>query len=364
MANEIGKSIKTQKEIFRAYQPHLLRFLNINEGRELLWKRLGTKFLQPITEIGRNHIIEHLEGNKYRASFFSKQPFTNLLLPLIQKGELLRVKYNPYAKMDEAYAFYAGLKSGKLPRIYEEELLRGFNPLMYKQLYENPQIRFLESTFNPVAGANSPVDGYVERDVAPSAQTWSQVRDGAGTAGYPSVVVNRIWSNTGSSSPYWYQIQRTVMLFDTSSLTASAVISTAVLSIYGQNNYSGLGSVAVQMISCTPASDSNLVAGDYNTMGSTTFGNIAAGSFSTSAYNDVTLNASGISNISLTNISKFAAINDWDYTNTPPTWAADNTNRYSYAADNGTNIPKLVVTFTLGGGTISGTTRTLIGVGK
>ena len=159
--DNVTRSIKTQKQIFYAYQPYLLSFLNTEEGKYLLYKRTGTKFNQPIIKIGRNYLIEKLDEVQSRGTFYSRQPFTDLLLPLIQKGELLKIKYNPYARMDEAFAFYAGLKKAKLPRIYEEELL-GQNPLGYRFLQDHINYKWLVSpaTFNPAAGANSPCDGY------------------------------------------------------------------------------------------------------------------------------------------------------------------------------------------------------------
>jgi len=343
----IEKSILTQKQIFYAYQPHLLRFLNTDEGKDFLWKRLGTKFSQPITEVGRNYIFEYLQGKEYRGTFYSRQPFTDLLLPLIQKGERLRVKYDPYTKMHEAFAFYAGLKKGKLPRIYEEEL-RGQNPLGYAILEKYPQLKWLNSpaTFNPAAGANSPVDGRTVRNGVD--ESFASIIDGAGAAasvsdtGLMTLIIAS--GTTNQFTANW----RSITCFDTSALGATVIISAAILSIYGSTHPTGLGETALHIAGATPANTNNLVSSDYNQFARTTFGNIAGASWSNSAYNDIVFNATGLAAISKTAVSPFANEISWDINSSfGGSWSSGQEGGFTYlAADNGSNIPKLVVTFT------------------
>jgi len=67
-------------------------------------------------------------------------------------------------------------------------------------------------------------------------------------------------------------------------------------------------------------------------------------------YNDFTLNANGISNISKTGITYFGARDSLDTANTTPT----GNNNWNFNSSNGagtTTDPKLVVTYTTGGGT-------------
>lgn len=139
-----------------------------------------------------------------------------------------------------------------------------------------------------------------------------------------------------------YNIGRSFVLFDTSALTSGATISAAVLSL----NSGGAkdGTTAVDIVSGSPASNTAIVADDYDQCGSTSFGSIASTS---NGYNDFTLSAAGIATISKTGVSKFCARHNGDLNNTTPA-----ARHYSYmrSADlSGTSTdPKLVVTYTVG----------------
>ncbi len=135
--------------------------------------------------------------------------------------------------------------------------------------------------------------------------------------------------------------------FKTSALGAGATISDAVLSLYCTSKGNALGSPDVHICASTQTDANNIVVGDYSRLGTTSFSNISYASLSTSAYNDFTLNASGISNISKTGVSKFGTKSNWDITGTPPEWSSDKLASVTiYYADNGSNKPKLVITYT------------------
>jgi hypothetical protein len=155
----------------------------------------------------------------------------------------------------------------------------------------------------------------------------------------------------------WAALYRAVFMFDTSSLGASATIESAILSLFGTfKNDPTSNTPDINIYSSAPGSNTDVGAGDYNTLGSTPFGTaITFSGWSSSTYNDFTLNASGISNISKTGISKFGTRNaNYDVAAVAPTWATGaNTNiNGNHADQDGTaNDPKLVVNYILPGGT-------------
>jgi hypothetical protein len=149
-------------------------------------------------------------------------------------------------------------------------------------------------------------------------------------------------------------MDRYIALFDTSALTAAAAISAAVLSLYGDDKGNALGcSPNIDIYTSAPASNTALVAGDFDCLGtvSQTGSPITYAAWSITGYNAFTFDATGRGNISKTGISKFGARNaNYDVANTAPSWVT-NVDAYVTAlnADSAgtTNDPKLVVTYTI-----------------
>jgi hypothetical protein len=93
-------------------------------------------------------------------------------------------------------------------------------------------------------------------------------------------------------------------------------------------------------------STDSLSTADFDTLGTTAFCDTAItySSWSTVAYNDFSLNSSGLSNISKTGISKFGGRFVADASGEAPTWSTEGTTSIlAYMADYGSNKPKLVV---------------------
>jgi hypothetical protein len=200
------------------------------------------------------------------------------------------------------------------------------------------------------------VDGYVAQNYGTSTGvSWNTLINAAGNVGAPSgsadVFVD-IWFHNVDSQ--WRQLVRSIFLFDTSSLTSNAVIDSAIFSLrgYGKGDSSSI-SPNLNVFSSAPASNTNLVAGDYDSLGTTAFCDTAItySGFSTSAYNNFTLNSTGISAISKTGISKFGVRNaNYDVSGTAPTWTSTAEAYFQcfFAEYSGTaNDPKLVVTYTI-----------------
>lgn len=184
-------------------------------------------------------------------------------------------------------------------------------------------------------------------------QSFSAIRSGAGNAStnsttFPTSAVQLVSSSTPSQ---FSRLNRVIELFDTSAIGASGVVTAATLSLYGFARSETLGSTTVEIVSSNPASNTAIANADYGNLGSTSFASIAGGSISTSAYNDFTLDAGGVANVSVSGVSKFGHRLGWDLSGTfGGTWTANKTTDYIfYNADNtGTSKdPKLEVTYHL-----------------
>lgn len=205
-------------------------------------------------------------------------------------------------------------------------------------------------TLYPVAGANSPCDGTV---LWSGSQTVFAVVRGQANATVSDVTNTSgtiLLLESGSLSNDYDTLSRAVFNFDTSSLGAGAVVTSAVLSLYVTSKQNNM-SQSVGVTSATPASTANLVNGDYlvTHYGSTRFAtDKTITSVTTSAYNDWTLNASGIAAINVTGVTTFAFRLSCDIDNAAPTWASGvQASIDGDFADNGANEPKLVVTYTV-----------------
>ena len=303
----------------------LLKLSNLEEGKHLL-SVLGQRSEYPIVKINHNSFIEKLDKKTYRATFFSKRPIEDLFQPIIDKIQIAD-EYKPITNQREAFLHYSGLETN----------------------YKYPQIFLDTSTFNPASGANSPVDGFASREGQDVA--FSTIRAGAGTNA--SAVSSEDYAarvrDSGTSNQFEI-LQRAIFLFDTSSLTTNAVISSAIFSLFFTTKDTTLDIGGVNVVASTPAADNTIATGDYSQLGTTRFSSdIPTASVPSSAYGDFTLNASGLAAISLTGISKFGTRSVDDLDNSAPTWVAAGSNGYflCYFADHGSSLPKLVVTFTL-----------------
>jgi len=207
------------------------------------------------------------------------------------------------------------------------------------------------ATFYPDAHTEtSSVDGRVYAGDG-TAQTWASLHDGTGWTAEPSVTgTSIVYIGSHATTSKWTYLVRSFYLFDTSSLPDDAVISAATLSIYGYNKQDDQGwTPNICIYSSNPASNTDLVAADYTTPGTTGFSNtITYAGWSTTGYNDFTLNSSGIAAISKTGVSKFGARNaNYDVANSPPSWVASKTSMLlGYFSEQGSGYkPKLVVTY-------------------
>jgi len=193
------------------------------------------------------------------------------------------------------------------------------------------------------------VDGYIEHRVD-AGDTWATFQGGAGSTGFPSGGGDSYYTFMyahGTDADKWRLFGRGAALFDTSSIPDGDGIDSAILSFYGSGKTDIL-SQSMCLAASAPASDTDLVGGDYDSVDTTeqSTARITIASWSTSAYNDFTLNATGEGNISKTGISKFGNRLSGDLDNTEPTESpGDSPSTNSFAAEETgtTKDPKLVV---------------------
>lgn len=209
------------------------------------------------------------------------------------------------------------------------------------------------STFNPVSGANSPVDG--DARITTSDLTFANIRSGAGTgASATETTAMGGFLEVSATADQFKEMHRSAFCFDTSAIGDTDTISSATFSLQGNNSFSlvvSLGAFECDIVSVALGSTADVASTDYAVAnwGSTVFASIASGSITEEgAYNDFALNASGISNISKTGVSQFGTRINWDTDNSfGGTWSAGTASYWIVrTADHGSTPPKLVVEHT------------------
>lgn len=204
------------------------------------------------------------------------------------------------------------------------------------------------STFFPQAGSgggNVTTDGQVSR--GGQNQTLAAIIAGAGTEHFELSTSQGPTLISTSTTNQYAQLTRVIFTFDTSSI-GSDDISDSTISFFGQSKQNAFGGMAMTLVSANPASDNILVNSDYGTLGSTELATrIAFASYSVSAYNDFSLNASGISNINKTGISGFGQRSSFDFDGSGASWGSGLVafvNSFHADEVGTTKDPKLVVT--------------------
>lgn len=200
-----------------------------------------------------------------------------------------------------------------------------------------------------------------------STSSWSTMVSGGGDSGGSTGGLGalRLFAYWADGSNY-RQNARSFVLFDTSSITDTDSIDSAVLSIkvYDKTDPASK-SPNSNIYTATPSSNTNIQASDYAQTGSTAQCDTAVtyASMTASTYSDWTFNATGLGNISKTGVSKFSVKNaNYDNANSAPgLTSADAYCRATGAEETGTTSdPKLVVTHTAGssGVTVNATVLT------
>lgn len=317
--------LNNPKSLFRKYAQLVTWFANQGIGRDFLSFR-NMAVPRNIALMLPNGFVEGSDGD-YRMTVFPCAPYSSKLYPVLQKLDMVQQWIKDFKEAQLFLAWNLGLIK-KIPSV---------------------NVMFTESTFNPDANPESTsVDGSVER--ASVDATWAAARETAdGTSATPSSASCYLMSERQSVGGV-YNCYRIFTLFDSSALTAKAIISAGVYSIHWS---AGEGSFGAGLIQTNPASNTNLVTGDFDalTLDSPDEGatRISAGGWS-AGFNNMVMNATGRGWISLTGITKLGLRADRDIDDTTP---PNEPRQYcSIGMADGANDPRLVVTYTLPAGGI------------
>jgi hypothetical protein len=171
------------------------------------------------------------------------------------------------------------------------------------------------TTFNPDADAeDTSVDGAVTNN--PSSTSFATLRNASsGTLAEPSAAAPYMARLSATTTTNEYSIiARGFFLFDTSSIpTGDTIVSATFDLVYTERGDGFTSSIA--MVTSSPASDTNLVTGDYDQLGTArqaadlTYAGLTVDS---ATFNSFTLNSTGLGNISKTGITKFGTRIDLD----------------------------------------------------
>jgi hypothetical protein len=200
---------------------------------------------------------------------------------------------------------------------------------------------------NSVDGA---VNAFTEADT-----DWTDLVNSAGDAPVFSdsaVKFNIAGWDERPASNKWRTIERSIVVFNDPAIDVGDTITSAVLSGYGNQAATAAGNPTVNIYSSAPASNTAIVAGDYDSLGSTAFADtgILGSTLSTSGFNDWVLNSAGLANINKNAVSKFGFRDaTYDVPDSAPTHVGGqpDTNIRIWSADedqSGDRRPKLAIT--------------------
>ena len=208
-------------------------------------------------------------------------------------------------------------------------------------------------TFYPDADPESTsVDGIVYRGDVDEA--WNDIHDGAGSAAQDSNDALYVNISSSTTNNQWKYLFRSIVLFDTSALPNTAIVTAVTLTTFGKEKTDPLGILLdVNVYGSTPASNTGLVGADYVEIGTIPYCDtpITYNGFNIGtpgSANNWNFNASGITSINVTGVSKIGFRNaNFDVADNPPAWTSNvGTTVNSWSADKGgDHRPKLVVTY-------------------
>lgn len=317
------KEIVFHKAWFERHQAKLLRFANNKIGRRIL--RIDGKK----SSVGKNRIIK-IEPHAIT--------WRNL-------DNTYSTEFRTHAKFAKRL-YYAFKPIWQLMHIWDSIT----SPIPYLNL------GFDTLTAYPDSHAESnTVDGRVSEGYN-QYHTWSFLRDGAGSNATDNDDIDFALRIACGATNAWSGLLRSIFLFDTSSIGADSTISSASLSLAGWAKGNDVGTLDAAVVSSNPASNTGLVAGDYDSLGSVLYSEVHGYNDLTTdaSYLDFSLNSTGIAAISQDGITKFGIRNKThDIDNSEPTWTAVSAISYwfiYFAETTGnTQDPKLVVNYASAG---------------
>ena len=320
-----------ENEWFEQYQRELLGIVNTNEGRDLFCIDPFRQMPYPIVNFTKNQVRYFIGTWDKRDHFISDTRI--------------------------------GAKWGNVTRYRWQSVKQAIDDIIRVQISRIQPIFRADGHRIPVlAGAaetiiypephteSSSVDGYVKHKQLHA--SWDTIRDGAGTGfgsdtGEASLI--RYKATTGA----WEEIHRGIFVFDTTDISSTDTLDSAILSVYSTSTYNNgfPQEPKLNFYSAAPASNTDLVNGDYATLGTTAFSTgILRTSISDDAYNAFALNSDGLAALHFDAVSKYGSREEnYDAADTSPTHSADRRTSVTinWADWTGTSRdPKLVIQHT------------------
>lgn len=314
---------------FEKYQQQLLWFLN---------KPIINRIAKYIFRI-RKHDI----GYNKPIIQITPYSYTVLLRKINKKHSEVAIDvrtHNKYAKR----LYYSFYWLWKIIHVWDIYIANVFIPRF--------NLGFDSFTVYPDTGSGSTtVDGRVYRSTAATGEVFSTITTSAGTTAATSDATGDVaFLQTGASSTsnQFNTLVRGFFTFNTNQLNG-AYPSSVVFSYYGSLKQNGLGSPDYHVAGVNLTAVNNIATADYLLRLQNSFGSIAYASWSTTGYNDVTLNNSGRESVNKNGITQFSVQTSWDINNSfTGAWALSSNSGFSgYFADQTgtTNDPKLTVTY-------------------
>jgi hypothetical protein len=201
-----------------------------------------------------------------------------------------------------------------------------------KQRFEDSKIEIgkVGNTTDVYYPSASAVDGAVGRDGIN--ETWANIRAGAGTYSASTGAQDGFYYSSSATTNQYSGMYYSIITFDTSSIPDTDTISSATFAVKAQASANTFSSACTAgLYAQTTGSNTTLATTDYPNFGTTALSDttfIVGSTFSTSAYNNFALNASGIANVSkvapstANTLSKFSVSPKEFVDNTAPTWAS------------------------------------------
>lgn len=206
-------------------------------------------------------------------------------------------------------------------------------------------------------------DGWMERSVKVPPESWATMRSGNGTTAIADGTPNYCRILQDATGLLWVTFDRSICLFDTSSIPDTDTVSAATLTLQGTTDvYSDQGSQSVALTPGTSASNTDIVSTDFQSnTSSTDWGSMTVASWQSAAVDNViTLNSTGLAGVSKTGITKIAVKMGGDASNTEPSLGSNGIAGVTFrsAEASGTiNDPRLIVTYAPSAGDVHSRSR-------
>lgn len=205
------------------------------------------------------------------------------------------------------------------------------------------------SSFSPDADPETTsVDGSTQRRVTGAPEVWAILHASAGNVAISTGASVSAKISSAANSGEWDTIERAFILFDTSSLDDAVSITSATITVSGALKEDTLNiTPTLALVASNPNSNTTLVSADHTSLGTTLFATkMTYAAFNASGSNVFTLNASGISAITATGVSKFGLREgEYDLTGTGPAWSASNDATFTVSSSDGATAPVLEVIY-------------------